>query len=114
MRCSSYFFAAALLGGVITFPHTGWANPLATSLAFGSKGASADNLILDIHGWHCSRKKGWYKGDKVWHRHRRACSETLVYDDDYFDEDFRYSRRPPNLYISPGIRLYFGNQGDHH
>lgn len=113
MRYWRYSLVAAVLGGAITFAHTGWASPLATSLAVSSKGANANNLALEVHGWHCSRKKGWYKGDKVWHRHRRACQERLDYDDDYFDEDFRVSRGPPNLYINPGIRLYFGNQGDH-
>jgi len=113
MRYWRYFLAAAVLGGATTLSHTSWADPLAASLAVGSKGASADNLVLEVHGWHCSRKKGWYKGDRVWHRHRRACQETLVYDDEYFDEDFRLSPgRPPNLYINPEIRLHFGKQGD--
>jgi len=114
MRYWRFFFAAALLGSTITLPHSGWASPLASSLAVGSKGASAGNPVVEVHGWHCARKRGWYKGDKVWHRHRRACQETMDYDEEYFDEDFRYSSRPPNLYINPEIRLHFGNQGDHH
>src|SRR5687768_9127265 len=105
MRYWRYFFAAAVLGGALTLPHTGWAGPLATSLATNFKGTSVDNLILEVHGWHCSRKKGWYKGDRIWHRHRRACNETQDYDDEYFDEDFQHSKRPLNLYINPGIRL---------
>jgi hypothetical protein len=97
---------------MMVISHTGWASPLATNLAIGSERASADSLILNIHGWHCARRKGWYKGDRVWHRHRRACDESQDYDDEYFDEDFRHSRRPLNLYINPGVRLRFGNQGD--
>jgi hypothetical protein len=107
-------FIAAAVGGVTFLPQAGSAGPLMTSLAAAG---STTPLIIDspiqkVHGWHCSRKKGWYKGDRVWHHHRRACNETQDYDDDYFDEDFQHSRRPLNLYINPGIRLRFGNQGD--
>jgi hypothetical protein len=115
MRYPRHLFIAAAVGGVILLPHAGSASPLMTSLA--AAGATTplfvDSPIQKVHGWHCSRKKGWYKGDRVWHRHRRACYETQDYDNEYFDDDFRYSRgRPPNLYINPGIRLHFGNQGD--
>jgi hypothetical protein len=116
MRYWRYLFAAAVLGGVIVVPQTGSAGPLLASLAATASKTPliANSLIQKVHGWHCSRKKGWYKGDRVWHRHRRACNESQVYDDDdYYDDDYRYSRRPPNLYIQPGIRLHFGNQGDH-
>lgn len=116
MRYCRYFFAVAVLGGMIILPQTGSGSPLAASLtAAGSTTPPIVNsLIQKVHGWHCAKKKGWYKGDKVWHRHRRACYETQVYDDDYYYDDYPYSGRPPNLYINPGIRLYFGNRGDHH
>lgn len=115
MRYCRYFFAVAVLGGMIILPQTGSGSPLAASLtATGSTTPLIDSLIQKVHGWHCAKKKGWYKGDKVWHRHRRACYETQVYDDDYYYDDYPYSGRPPNLYINPGIRLYFGNRGDHH
>ena len=112
MRYWKYVFVAAILGSTITLPNAGWATPLASTLAMSSKAATADSLV-EVHGWHCARSKGLSKGKRVWHRHRRACQETLVYDDEYFDDDFRLAPgRPPNLYINPQIRLHFGKQGD--
>jgi len=113
LRC---FAAAAAVGGLLVLPYAGWASPLTANLsAVGlTTPLITDGPVLKIHGWHCAKRKGWYKGNKVWHRHRRACYETQVYDDDYYYDDYPYSGRPPNLYINPGIRLYFGNRGDHH
>jgi hypothetical protein len=114
MRYLRHLFIAAAVGGVIILPQAGSASPLVASLAAADSTTPliVDSLIQKVHGWHCSRRKGWYKGDKVWHRHRRACYETQYDDDDYDDYDYR--RTSPGVYINPGasIRLHFGSGGD--
>jgi hypothetical protein len=116
MRSLRYFISAAAMGGMLVLSNTVWANPVTATLhtvGFATP-LIADDLI-HIHGWHCTKKKGWYKGEKVWHRHRRACYEN--YDDDYdYDDDYRSYpyRTSPGVYINPGagIRLHLGGQGD--
>ena len=113
MRYCRYFFAVAVLGGMIILPQTGSGSPLAASLtaAGSTTPLTVDSLIQKVHGWHCAKKKGWYKGDKVWHRHRRACYETQDYDDDYFDEDFRYSRRRQTSTLTQGYACTLAIRG---
>ena len=109
-----YIVATAILGGMIVLPQTGSAGPLASGL--GAAGSTlpviANGLVQKVHGWHCARRKGWYKGAKVWHRHRRACYDDS-YEDDY-DDDYRTYRPSPNVYIrpTPHIDLYIGSPGD--
>lgn len=117
MRSLRSFTAAAAIGGMLVFPHAVWANPLAASLhAVGSTTPSADDLVVNVHGWHCAKKKGWFKGNRIWHRHRRACYESRYDDDDFHDDDYYVYRRrtSPGVYINPGasIRLHLGGQGD--
>jgi hypothetical protein len=114
MHSWRYLTAAAIVG-VLVFPHAAWASPLARSLhVTAAAPLMADDLILNVHGWHCAQKKGWYQGHKVWHRHRRACEAQ--YDDDYYDDDYYVYRHrtSPGVYINPGasIRLHLGGQGD--
>ena len=89
MRPLKCVFAAAAIGGLMTFAQTGSATPLANAL--GTAGAAmpviADDLVQKVHGWHCYKRKGWYHGHRVWHRHRRACYKRY-YDDDYYDDDY--------------------------
>jgi hypothetical protein len=113
MRNLICLLAGAALGSVLALPQSGSASPLATSLvAAGSETALiTDHSIQKVHGWHCVRKKGWYRGEKVWHRHRRACYED--YDDEYDDGYYPY-RRSPNVYISPTphIGVHIGSDWD--
>src|SRR5215211_1743993 len=104
MRNLRYFFTAAAVSAAMVLPQTGAASPLATSLAAaGSAGPLiADSLVQKVHSWHCSKKKGWYKGSKIWHRHRQACYETQDYDDDDYNDDYGYYRPSPNVYVNPG------------
>jgi hypothetical protein len=113
MRTLRHLFAAMAVGCVTVFPATGSASPLATSLpAAGSvTPLIADNLIEQIHGWHCDRRRGWYKGKRRWHSHPRACYDD--YDD--YDDDYTY-RPTPNVYIRPvpqiGVYIGGGGHGD--
>jgi hypothetical protein len=114
MRNLKHVFAAAILGCVIVLPQTGSAGPLAASLGAASSTIPviADGPIQKVHGWHCSRRYGWYKGRKWRHRHIRACDD---YDDEY-DEDYRTYRPTPNVYIRPvpQIGVYIGGHGGGH
>ncbi|HEY7750322.1 MAG TPA: hypothetical protein VH933_16800 [Aestuariivirgaceae bacterium] len=82
MRKLSYLFAIAAISGLTSFATASSASPLASGLA-GANTATptvSDDLVQKVHGWHCRRKFGWYRGDKYWHRHRRACGYSY-YDD---------------------------------
>jgi hypothetical protein len=116
MRNLRHLMTAAVMGAGMVLPQTGWAGPLATSLAAtgSTTPVIADSLIQKVHGWHCSKKKGWYKGEKVWHRHRRACYQTQYDDDDGYDDDYDYYRRSQSPYPGASIRLHFGSGGDWH
>ena len=113
MRNLRYFLAVAAVGYVIVLPATGSASPLAASLTAAGSATPLiiDHLIQKVHGWHCERRKGWYKGKRRWHSHPRACNED--YDD--YDEDYRTYRPTPNVYIRPvpHIGVYIGGGGGH-
>ena len=86
MRKFACLFAIAAIGGLTSFASVGSASPLAAGVA----GAGAvvptvsDDLVQKVHGWHCRRRYGWYRGHKYRHRHRRACYNRYHYDDDYY------------------------------
>jgi hypothetical protein len=114
MRNLRLVLAAAAIGSLMALSQTSSANPLAGGL--GSLGNStpaiADDLVQKVHGWHCRKRKGWYHGHRVWHRHRRACYDTsYYYDDDYYD-DYSYGYGYPYGYGAPFFSFYFDDD-DH-
>src|SRR5688500_4371354 len=80
MRKLPYLVAAAAIGGMALTAGPSFANPLAGGLTNGITMAAEldDGLVQKVHRWHCSRRFGWYRGHKRWHRHWRACDD---YDD---------------------------------
>ena len=104
MRNLKCLLAAAALGGFVALPAAGSAGPLpGGSLAASSSPLVADGLVQKVHGWHCYKRKGWYHGHRVWHRHYRACHYRKRYYDDYYDDDYDdYSYyRPYHSYAYP-------------
>jgi hypothetical protein len=105
MRHLKYVFAAAALGSLIALPQVGFAGPLPGGLLAGSSTpVVADDLVQKVHGWHCGKRKGWYHGHRVWHRHYRACHRSY-YDDSYYDDnyydDYSYYRPYRRHYAYP-------------
>jgi hypothetical protein len=75
MRTLPYAIAVAAISGLALGAGPAAASPLATGLGSGNAAIPevGEGLVQKVHGWHCRRKFGWYRGDKYWHRHRRAC-----------------------------------------
>jgi hypothetical protein len=113
MRRFNYLLAAAAIGGLMALPQTGFANPLAGGL--GSAGTSVpavtDGLVQKVHGWHCRKRKGWYRGHRVWHRHRRACYDDYsYYDDDYYHRPYYHGYHSYPYFPAPFIGFHFGKR----
>jgi hypothetical protein len=77
MRRLGCLTAALAAGALMT-----WANPAVAGpptsglLRIDAMAAELDqSQIHKVHRWHCQRRKGWYKGKRRWHRHRRACRD---------------------------------------
>lgn len=97
MRKLPYLFALAAISGLALSAGPGSASPLASGLANESVTELNESLVHKVHRWHCRARKGWYRGEYRWHRHRRACR-------DYDYDDYSYRR--------PGIGLYFYDDDD--
>jgi hypothetical protein len=114
MRNLKYLLAAAALGSLAALPQSSSASPLVTGLTGPGSATSeiTDGLVQKVHGYHCGKRKGWYRGDRRWHRHSRACKRRY-YDD---DDDYYYPRRSyyrphyyqPYYYRQPYIAFQFG------
>jgi len=78
----NYLLAAAAISGLVFATAPSSASPLASGLASVNTTLPALNegMVQKVHGWHCGRRYGWWKGHKWRHRHLRACDD---YDDDY-------------------------------
>jgi hypothetical protein len=87
-----YFFAAAALSGFVLAATPSLAGPLASGLMRGNGSLPALNegLVQKAHGWHCSRRWGWYRGVKRRHRHLAACEDYYYDDDEYFYPYYGY------------------------
>jgi hypothetical protein len=94
MRRTTCLLAAAMFGAVFS---AGLAvgMPLNSGLALrqGNLPEIANGMVQKAHGWHCRKRKGWYHGNRRWHRHARAC-------EDYAYDYPRYRRRAPLPYYS--------------
>jgi hypothetical protein len=71
--------------------------------------ALEDGFVQKVHGWHCSRRYGWFRGRKWRHRHIRACDD---YDDDYYP--YTYGGYYPGPFIGFGIDFDDDNHGHKH
>ena len=97
MRKLPYLIAAAAISGLAFTANPGMASPLAGGLSSGSAANPELNegLVQKVHGRHCKRRYGWFRGDKRWHRHRRACH-------------YGYRYYHPYAYGAPFIGFSFG------
>ena len=95
LRKASCLLAAAAISGLALAATPSSASPLASGLANGNTALPAltEGLVKKVHGWHCGKRKGWYHGHRVWHRHRQACYDNDNYDDDYDNYDYGYYPR---------------------
>jgi X-X-X-Leu-X-X-Gly heptad repeat protein len=116
MRNLKYIVAAAAIGSLMALPQTSSANPLASGLGSMSTNtpALADGLVQKVHGWHCRKRKGWFKGHRVWHRHRKACYDDYShYDDDYHYRPYHYGYHAYPYYPAPFFSFSFGKRRHH-
>ena len=110
MRKIPYLITAIAVSGLAVSAGPVSANPLASGLAngIGTVASLDDGLVQKVHGWHCRKRKGWYRGHKRWHRHRRACE-----DYDYSYHQPYYYGGYPYAYGGPVISFEFGNRRHH-
>jgi hypothetical protein len=100
MRSLPYMIAAAAVSSLALTAAPSSASPLAGGLTGGATVPEMnESLVQKVHGWHCRAKKGWYRGDRYWHRHRRACR----------DYSYRYQ---PYYYGAPSFGLFFNFDDD--
>jgi hypothetical protein len=106
MRRLTYLFAAAAISGLALSAGPGSANPLASGLTSGNATLPeiSEGLVQKVHGYHCRKRFGWYRGDKYWHRHRRACHYSYRY------RPYRYGFGVPFV----GFSFGFGDRNRHH
>jgi hypothetical protein len=115
MRNLKYMVAAAALGSIVALPQASSAGPLPGGLLAGSSTPALDDgLVQKVHGYHCRKRKGWYHGHRVWHRHYRACHRSYYDDDDYYDNGYYapYAYSYP-YYTAPFFAFSFGNRRHH-
>lgn len=110
MRKLACLFAVAAVGGLMS-ASVASAGPLAAGLS-GTKPVMPvveENSVQQVHGWHCRKRYGWFRGHKYSHRHRRACYDY----DDYDDYDYGYSYHPYPFYGAPFFSFHFGDDDGH-
>ncbi len=116
MRNLKYLLAAAAIGSFMVLPQTSSASPLGVGLTSAGPATSEINngLVQKVHGYHCEKRKGWYRGDRQWHRHSKACKRRYNDDDDY--SHYRPRRSYDQRYYDdrPAIVFQFGSGRRHY
>jgi hypothetical protein len=81
MRTLKYLLAAAGLGSLVALPQSSTASPLAGGLTSTGSATSeiTYSLLQKVHGYHCVKRKGWYRGNTWWHSHPGACDNDKNY-----------------------------------
>lgn len=109
MRKLPLLMAAAAIGALGFTAGPSMASPLAGGLTSGAVPELNEGLVQKVHGWHCRRRFGWYRGHKYRHRHRRACDNYDDYSYGYSPYGYGY----PYAYGGPSIVFGFGDFGHH-
>jgi hypothetical protein len=92
MQRPPYLLAAAVLSSLALSAGPSSASPLASGLANAIISEVHQDRVQKVHGWHCRKRFGWYRGHKWWHQHWRACQDydpTIGFVDDDEDDDGR-------------------------
>jgi hypothetical protein len=91
-------FATVTMGILLFSADPLFASPLGKAVQTGDRVAFdlENGLLQKVHRWHCERRKGWYKGKRTWHRHRRACRNR------------DYLQPYPGSYWGPAPLPYYG------
>jgi hypothetical protein len=99
MRSLPYLIAAAAISGLALSAAPSSASPLASGLTSGNATLPeiSEGLVQKVHGYHCRKRFGWYRGDKYWHRHPRACHYS------YRSRPYHYGFGAPFVGFSFGI-----------
>jgi hypothetical protein len=69
-----YLIAAAAISGLALTANPASASPLTSGLGGATVPEFNEGLVQKVHGYHCRKRWGWYRGHKYLHRHRRACA----------------------------------------
>jgi hypothetical protein len=90
MRKLPYVLATAALSSLALSTSPTSASPLASGLANATVSEVHEDRVQKVHGWHCRKRYGWFRGHKWWHRHWRACRSydpAVGFVDDNEDDD---------------------------
>jgi hypothetical protein len=103
---------AAAIGGLAFAVAPSSASPLAGGLTNGTLPQLNEGLVQKVHGWHCRKRYGWYRGHKYRHRHRSACDDYNDYDDySYGYSPYGYGYPYAYGFGGPFIGFSFGDGG---
>jgi hypothetical protein len=66
--------AITAVSGLTSFAASGSAAPISGWVSGGAVPTlDSDGLVQKVHGWHCRKRYGWYRGREYRHRHWQAC-----------------------------------------
>lgn len=90
-----HLLAAAAVGSLVLLTPPAPASPIAAGMnAAAMPPVMSGGLVEKAHGWHCRKRKGWYRGKSRLHRHQKACRD--------YHHSQRYRRYPPLPYYGYG------------